>query len=76
MNGSYFDRLERQPLPPGARSSSPRPRRRSPCSPSSRTPLSRVVLTETSNPQHMEENAKTTFAPVPDFAARETMRAS
>ena len=32
------------------------------------------VLTETSNPKHMEENAQAAFGPMPDEAARRRMR--
>ena len=32
------------------------------------------VLNETTNPGHMEENARAAFGPVPDAAARQRMR--
>jgi aryl-alcohol dehydrogenase-like predicted oxidoreductase len=38
-------------------------------------PTITCVLTETSNPHHMEENARTAFAPVRDATARQRMRA-
>jgi hypothetical protein len=37
-------------------------------------PLLTCVLTETSNPQHIEENLLTAIGPLPDAAARQRMR--
>ena len=33
-----------------------------------------VVLTETSNPKHMDENAQAALGPMPDESARKRMR--
>lgn len=37
-------------------------------------PAVTCVLTETTNPVHMEENARAACGPVPDAAARQRMR--
>ena len=37
-------------------------------------PAVTCVLTETTNPEHMEENARAAFGPAPDAAARQRMR--
>ena len=74
MNGSYFDRLENEPLPPWAAEFD--------CTSWAQFSLKYIlanphltcVLTETSNPAHMEENAATAMSRLPDDAARQRMR--
>ena len=75
MNGSYFDRLEGQPLPPWSAEFECTTWAQFSLQYILANPTVTCVLTETSNPEHMEENARTAFAPVPDSAARERMRA-
>ena len=75
MNGSYFDRLEGRPLPEWAAEFD--------CTSWAQFSLKYIlahptitcVLTETSNPLHMEENAQAAFGRLPDAAARARMRA-
>ena len=75
MNGSYFDRLENTPLPPWAAEFD--------CTSWAQFSLKYIlanphltcVLTETSNPVHMAENAETAKSRLPDDAARQRMRA-
>ena len=74
MNGAYFRRLEKSPLPTWAAEFD--------CHSWSdfslkyilANPAVTCVLTETTNPVHMEENARAAFGPVPDAAARQRMR--
>lgn len=74
MNGAYFDRLQGQPLPDWAAELG--------CTSWAQFSLKYIlahpavtcVLTETSNPRHMEENASTAFGPAADDAARARMR--
>jgi diketogulonate reductase-like aldo/keto reductase len=74
MNGAYFKRLEGKPLPGWAADFG--------CTSWAQFSLKYIlahpsvtcVLTETSNPKHMDENASTAFGPVPDEAARRRMR--
>jgi diketogulonate reductase-like aldo/keto reductase len=74
MNGAYFERLEGRALPEWTAEFE--------CSSWAQfslkyilaNPLVTCVLTETSNPRHMAENASTAFGPMPDEAARERMR--
>jgi diketogulonate reductase-like aldo/keto reductase len=74
MNGTYFKRLEGKPLPPWAAEAG--------CSTWAQFSLKYIlsnpavtcVLTETSNPHHMEENAQTAFGTLPDAATRGRMR--
>jgi diketogulonate reductase-like aldo/keto reductase len=74
MNGTYFDRLEGQSLPPWTEEFE--------CSTWAEFSLKYIlanqhvtcVLTETTDPVHMAENALTAFGPVPDAAARRRMR--
>ncbi len=75
MNGAYFDRLEGQPLPPWAAEFECATWAQFSLQYILANPTITCVLTETSNPHHMEENARTAFAPVPDSAARGRMRA-
>jgi diketogulonate reductase-like aldo/keto reductase len=75
MNGAYFERLGNEPLPQWATEFE--------CESWSQFSLQYIlanpsvtcVLTETTNPLHMAENALTAFKPFPDRAARERMRA-
>jgi len=75
MNGSYFDRLENTALPAWAAEFR--------CNSWAQFSLQYIlanpdftsVLTETSNPVHMAENAMTASGPLPDNAARVRMRA-
>ena len=74
MNGAYFKRLEGTPLPQWTADFG--------CRTWAQFSLKYIlantdvtcVLTETSNPRHMEENAQAAFGPVPDEAARRRMR--
>jgi diketogulonate reductase-like aldo/keto reductase len=75
MNGAYFQRLENEPLPPWAAEFD--------CTTWAQFSLKYIlanphltcVLTETSNPVHMAENAETALGAVPDDGARQQMRA-
>ncbi len=75
MNGAYFGRLEGQPVPEWAAEFD--------CTSWAQFSLKYIlahptitcVLTETSNPRHMEENAQAAFGRLPDAAARARMRA-
>ncbi len=75
MNGNYFDRLEGQAVPDWAAAFG--------CESWAQFSLKYIlanpdvtcILTETTNPKHMEENLLTTLGPVPDEAARSRMRA-
>lgn len=74
MNGAYFRRLEGTPLPEWTKEFD--------CRSWSQFSLKYIlantavtcVLTETTNPAHMEENARAAFGLVPDAAARQRMR--
>ncbi len=74
MNGSYFERLEGRPLPEWAAEFD--------CESWAQFSLKYIlahstitcVLTETSNPSHMEENARTAYGRLPDAASRARMR--
>jgi len=74
MNGAYFERLENQPLPEWTADFE--------CRSWAQFSLQYIlanqhitcVLTETTNPVHMAENALTAFQPVPDATARRRMR--
>lgn len=74
MNGVYFDRLENVPLPPWTSEFD--------CLSWAQFSLKyilantnlTVVLTETTDPAHMRENAQAAFGPLPDAAARQRMR--
>jgi len=75
MNGTYFDRLESVPLPDWTATFD--------CTTWAQFSLQYIlanphltcVLTETSNPEHMRENALAALAPVPTDADRARMRA-
>jgi diketogulonate reductase-like aldo/keto reductase len=74
MNGAYFKRLEGKPLPPWAAELG--------CTTWAQfslkyilgNPALTVVLTETSNPKHMAENAAAALGSYPDQAALKRMR--
>lgn len=74
MNGSYFKRLEGRPLPSWAAEVG--------CTTWAQFSLKYIlahpsvtcVLTETSNPHHMEENTQTALGALPDDKARTRMR--
>ena len=75
MNGAYFARLENQPLPAWTADFE--------CRSWAQFSLQYIlanenitcVLTETTNPAHMAENALTASSPIPDAASRRRMRA-
>jgi len=74
MNGAYFRRLEKTPLPAWAAEFD--------CTSWSQFSLKYIlanpavtcILTETTNPAHMDENARAAFGAVPDATARQRMR--
>ena len=74
MNGAYFKRLEGRPLPQWATEIG--------CATWAQFSLKHIlsnprvtcVLTETSNPKHMDENAQAALGPMPDENARKRMR--
>jgi diketogulonate reductase-like aldo/keto reductase len=74
MNGAYFDRLEGRPLPEWTREFG--------CDTWAQFSLKYIlanpaltsVLTETSDPQHMEENLLAATGPLPNEAQRRQMR--
>lgn len=74
MNGAYFDRLEGKALPDWAREFG--------CETWAQFSLKYIlanrqltcVLTETSNPRHIEENLLTATGPLPNDAQRQRMR--
>lgn len=74
MNGAYFDRLANEPLPAWAADFG--------CETWAQFSLKYIlsqpgitcILTETSNPAHMAENALTAIGPVPSEAERRRMR--
>lgn len=74
MNGAYFQRLEGKPLPPWAADFGCTTWAQFSLKYILANPAVTCVLTETSNPKHMEENALTAFGPLPDDAARKRMR--
>jgi diketogulonate reductase-like aldo/keto reductase len=74
MNGAYFRRLEGKPLPQWAAALGCTTWAQFSLKYILANPAVTCVLTETSNPKHMEENASTAFGPMPDDAARKRMR--
>jgi diketogulonate reductase-like aldo/keto reductase len=74
MNGEYFARLENEPLPPWAADFQCRSWAEFSLQYILANPAITCVLTETTNPAHMAENASTAFSPVPDEVARQRMR--
>jgi diketogulonate reductase-like aldo/keto reductase len=74
MNGAYFQRLEGKPLPEWAAEFQCETWAQFSLKYILANPLLTCVLTETSNPHHMEENLLTAIGPLPDAAARQRMR--
>jgi len=74
MNGAYFQRLEGQQLPAWTAEFECTTWAQFSLKYILANPLLTCVLTETSNPRHMEENLLTATGPLPDAAARRRMR--
>ena len=74
MNGAYFKRLEGRPLPQWAQEFGATTWAQFSLKYILSNPLVTCVLTETSNPKHMAENAQAAFGPMPDEKARQRMR--
>ena len=74
MNGAYFDRLEGKPLPEWAREFGCETWAQFSLKYILANPSLTCVLTETSNPKHMEENLMTAVGPLPNEAQRQRMR--
>ena len=75
MNGAYFVRLEGQPVPEWAAEFDCTSWAQFSLKYILANPTITCVLTETSNPRHLVENAQTAFGRLPDAAARARMRA-
>jgi diketogulonate reductase-like aldo/keto reductase len=75
MNGAYFERLASRPLPEWTAEFECRTWAQFSLQYILANPAITCVLTETTNPAHMAENALTALKPAPDAAARERMRA-
>ena len=75
MNGAYFDRLENVPLPAWATEFDCESWAQFSLLYILANPAVTCVLTETTNPVHMEENALSAFKPFPDEATRRRMSA-
>jgi diketogulonate reductase-like aldo/keto reductase len=74
MNGSYFKRLAATPLPPWATDLGATTWAQFSLKYILAHPAVTCVLTETSNPHHMAENAAAALGGLPDDAARRRMR--
>ena len=74
MNGAYFRQLEGRPLPEWAAEFDCESWAQFSLKYILSHPTVTCVLTETSNPAHMTENAATALGRMPDAAARERMR--
>jgi diketogulonate reductase-like aldo/keto reductase len=74
MNGAYFERLEGQPLPPWAAEFDCESWAQFSLKYILANPSLTTVLTETSNPRHMAENAAAARGALPSEAARARMR--
>jgi diketogulonate reductase-like aldo/keto reductase len=74
MNGAYFKRLQGKPLPPWATELGATTWAQFSLKYILAHPAVTCVLTETSNPHHMEENAAAAFGAPPHEAARRRMR--
>lgn len=74
MNGAYFDRLEGKALPEWAREFGCETWAQFSLKYILANPHFTCVLTETSNPKHMEDNVLTAAGPLPDEAQRRRMR--
>lgn len=75
MNGEYFKRLEGRPLPAWAAEFGIHTWAEFSLKYILSNPVVTCVLTETSNPAHMTENAMTAYGQMPDDAARRRMAA-
>jgi diketogulonate reductase-like aldo/keto reductase len=74
MNGAYFDRLEGKVLPEWAREFGCETWAQFSLKYILANPDLTVVLTETSNPRHIEENLLTATGALPNEAQRQRMR--
>jgi diketogulonate reductase-like aldo/keto reductase len=74
MNGAYFRRLEKTPLPEWTKEFDCHSWSQFSLKYILANPAVTCVLTETTNPKHMEENARAAFGNVPDAAALQRMR--
>ena len=74
MNGAYFQRLEGRPLPEWAKEFGATTWAQFSLKYILSNPAVTVVLTETSNPKHMAENASAALGGLPNEAARKRMR--
>jgi len=74
MNGAYFKRLAATPLPAWATELGATTWAQFSLKYILAHPAVTCVLTETSNPHHMQENAAAAFGALPDQAARQQMR--
>ena len=74
MNGAYFDRLEDKPLPEWTREFGCETWAQFSLKYILANPSLTCVLTETTNPEHMEENLMASVGPMPDAAQRQQMR--
>lgn len=74
MNGAYFDRLEAQPLPEWAADFGCRTWAHFSLKYILANPAVTCVLTETTNPLHLEENIEAAFGGQPDAGQRALMR--
>jgi diketogulonate reductase-like aldo/keto reductase len=74
MNGAYFDRLEGKPLPEWTREFGCETWAQFSLKYILANPSLTCVLTETTNPQHMQENLLASVGPMPDAAQRQKMR--
>jgi diketogulonate reductase-like aldo/keto reductase len=74
MNGAYFQRLENEPLPEWTREFDCQTWAQFSLKYILANPNLTCVLTETSNPDHMAENARAAQGPLPDATARRRMR--
>ena len=74
MNGAYFKRLEGRPLPAWATEIGCTTWAQFSLKYILSNPSVTVVLTETSNPKHMDEIAQAALGPMPDESARKRMR--
>jgi diketogulonate reductase-like aldo/keto reductase len=74
MNGAYFKRLEGRPLPPWAADVGITTWAQFSLKYILSNPRVTCVLTETSNPTHMDENTQAAMGQLPDETARKRMR--
>src|SRR5262249_25730657 len=75
MNGTYFDKLKDKPLPDWAAEFDCNTWAQFSLKYILANPAVTCVLTETSNPQHMADNAQTALGRLPSSAQRERMAA-